>query len=69
MFAKNVGTFDRLIRIVIGVALLAFAVMGPADISWKWIGYIGIIPLLTAFLSTCPLYSILGLSSCPMRSN
>lgn len=69
MFAKNVGTFDRLIRIVIGVALLAFAVMGPADTSWKWIGYIGIIPLLTAFLSTCPLYSILGLSSCPMRSN
>lgn len=69
MFAKNVGSIDRVARIVIGVALLAFAVMGPADISWKWIGYIGIVPLLTAVLGTCPLYSIFGFSSCPMRSN
>lgn len=69
MFAKNVGSIDRVARIVIGVALLAFAVMGPADVSWKWIGYIGIVPLLTAVLGTCPLYSIFGFSSCPMRSN
>lgn len=69
MFAKNIGTFDRLARIVIGLALLGFAIMGPAEISWKWIGYIGIVPLVTAFLSSCPLYSILGISSCPMRSN
>lgn len=69
MFAKNVGTVDRLIRIVAGIVLLAFAIMGPADIGWKWVGYIGVIPLLTAVFSTCPLYSILGLSSCPVRSS
>lgn len=69
MFAKNVGTVDRLIRIVAGIALLAFAIMAPAEISWKWVGYIGVIPLLTAIFSTCPLYSILGLSSCPARSS
>lgn len=67
MFATNVGTVDRLIRVVLGVGLLAFAFMGPADISWKWVGYIGVVPLLTAAFSTCPLYSILGVSSCPVK--
>lgn len=67
MFATNVGTVDRLIRVVLGVGLLAFALMGPADISWKWVGYIGVVPLLTAIFRTCPLYSILGMSTCPAK--
>lgn len=68
MFAKNVGTIDRFIRIVVGLALIAFAVFSSAEISWKWVGYIGILPLFTAVFSSCPLYSILGLSSCPRSS-
>lgn len=67
MFATNVGTVDRIIRVIVGVGLLAFALMGPADIGWKWVGYIGVIPLLTAIFSTCPLYSLLGMSSCPVK--
>jgi hypothetical protein len=69
MFARNVGTVDRFIRIVAGLALLTFAMMGPEEIAWRWVGYIGVVPLLTAAFSTCPLYSILGISSCPARSN
>lgn len=63
----NVGSVDRILRIVVGIALLAFAFFGPADISWKWVGYIGAVPLLTALIGWCPAYTILGISSCPMK--
>lgn len=67
MFATNVGTVDRIIRVVLGLALLAFAFIGPADLSWKWVGFIGVVPMITAIFSTCPLYSLLGLSTCPAK--
>ena len=57
----NVGTLDRSLRIGAGVVLIGLAVAG-------WIGpwgYIGIIPLLTGLLRTCPAYTLLGLSTCP----
>ena len=57
----NVGTLDRSLRIDAGVALIGLAVAG-------WIGpwgYLGIIPLLTGLLRTCPVYSMFGISSCP----
>jgi len=63
---KNVGSADRIIRIVAGVALIAFALFGPADIGWKWVGWIGVVPLLTGLAGTCPAYSIFGLRTCPM---
>lgn len=62
---KNVGSIDRAIRVVLGVALLAFAFMSTS--SYAWLGYIGIVPLLTAAIGSCPLYSILGLSTCPLK--
>ena len=60
---KNVGNFDRIARIVVGAALIAYALglFGPSQYSW--LGWIGIVPLLTAFMGTCPAYSILGISS------
>ena len=61
---RNVGTIDRVIRIVLGIALLAMVVI--ADAPWRWIGLVGIVPLLTALAGTCPLYSLLGLSTCPV---
>jgi hypothetical protein len=67
MFAKNVGTIDRVLRIVVGVALLAAFFMTPATGALHYIYLIGIVPLLTAVFGTCPLYSILGISSCPMK--
>ncbi len=56
---KNVGTIDRVIRILIGLALLSLLVF--ADGNLRWIGLIGLVPLATAFVSFCPLYAILGI--------
>jgi len=56
---KNVGQIDRLIRIIIGLALITLAATGTIG---PW-GYIGILPLLTALLRTCPAYTILGINT------
>jgi Protein of unknown function (DUF2892) len=61
---SNVGGIDRVLRIVIGLALIALAVTGTVG-AWAWIG---VVPLATAALGYCPLYSVLGFSSCPVRS-
>ncbi len=58
---KNIGSADRILRIVVGIALIAFALYGPADIAWKWVGWIGVVPIVTALINWCPLYSILGI--------
>lgn len=62
MFGKNVGGLDRILRIAIGVALLlALAFTGN-----PWF-LIGIIPLATGVMSSCPIYSMFGLRTCPMK--
>ncbi|MCB1498685.1 MAG: DUF2892 domain-containing protein [Bauldia sp.] len=66
MFPRNVGSVDRVLRVVLGVALLVMFFVVPEG-PWHWVGLIGIIPLLTAVIGSCPLYTILGLSSCPAR--
>ena len=65
MLKKNVGTFDRAARIVLGVVLLAMFFIFP-DASWRYWTLIGIVPLATGLISSCPLYTIFGLSSCPL---
>lgn len=61
----NVGTIDRILRIVIGVVLLAYALkIGFSDTGWNWVGWIGIVPILTAVFRYCPAYSLVGLNSC-----
>jgi hypothetical protein len=65
---QNVGYIDRIARVIIGVALLAFAIpIGFPPTGWNWIGLIGIVPLVTAVFGYCPLYSVLGLSTCPLK--
>ncbi|MFY7913602.1 MAG: YgaP family membrane protein [Rubrivivax sp.] len=59
----NVGTIDRILRAVIGLALIALTWAGTIGV-WGWIG---VVPLLTAALGFCPLYTMLGFSSCPME--
>lgn len=61
---KNVGQIDRLIRIIIGLALITLAATGTIG---PW-GYIGILPLLTAVLRTCPAYTILGINTCKTKT-
>ncbi len=66
MLKKNVGGIDRVLRIVVGLALLAGFFLN-ADATYRWAYLIGIVPLATGLLSTCPLYSILGVSTCTVR--
>ncbi len=63
----NVGTIDRAIKIVVGVLLIAFALrLGFPETGWNWIGWIGVIPIVTAIFGYCPAYSLIGLSTCPL---
>jgi hypothetical protein len=56
----NVGTIDRALRIVAGLALIALAFTGTIGV---W-GYIGVVPLATALMGWCPAYSLLGIKTC-----
>lgn len=60
----NVGGIDRILRIVFGLALIALTLTGTIGV-WGWIG---VVPLATAALGFCPLYTVLGFSSCPMKA-
>lgn len=62
MFKTNVGTVDRALRIMVGIVLIALVFVGPKT-PWGWIG---VIPLVTGLFRTCPLYSLLGLNTCPL---
>jgi len=59
----NVGGIDRVLRILVGLGLVAWAALlgGPV---WAWIG---IIPLATGAIGFCPVYPILGMNTCPMK--
>lgn len=57
----NVGSADRIVRIVIGLALLSLLFILPAP--QKYLGLIGIVPILTAVINFCPLYSLLGINT------
>lgn len=61
---QNVGLVDRVARVIIGLALIAFVLrwIFPAT-GRNWIGWIGVVPILTAAFSTCPVYCILGFST------
>ncbi|MBP6778486.1 MAG: DUF2892 domain-containing protein [Piscinibacter sp.] len=59
----NVGTLDRTLRILAGLVLLGLMFTGTIG-AWGWIG---VVPLATGLFRFCPLYTMLGFSSCPMR--
>jgi hypothetical protein len=63
---KNVGGLDRILRIVVGLGLIAFALLSPS--AYAVYGWIGVVPLLTAFVSFCPAYVLIGLSTCPAQT-
>ena len=60
----NVGTIDRVIRIVVGLLLITGAATGRIGL-WGWLG---VLPLATGLLRVCPAYSMLGMNTCPMSS-
>jgi hypothetical protein len=58
----NVGTADRIVRLLVGLGLLSLLVV--LDDNARWFGLIGLVPLLTAGLRFCPLYTVLGIRTC-----
>ncbi len=58
----NAGTIDRIIRVALGVALLSLTIIGPKSM----LGFIGLVPLATGLIGFCPLYSVLGIKTCPL---
>ena len=61
---SNVGGIDRILRIAVGIALIALAATGTVG----WWGWLGVVPLLTGLFSSCPLYSLLGFNTCPIKA-
>jgi hypothetical protein len=58
----NVGSLDRTLRVLVGIGLLSLLVL--ADAPLRWFGLIGLVPLATAAMSSCPLYQVFGISTC-----
>lgn len=65
LLSKNVGTIDRTLRVLLGFALLSLTLFGPKTL---W-GLVGLVPLLTGLVGSCPLYSLLGLRTCPVQTS
>ena len=60
---SNVGGTDRVLRILVGLALIGLTLSGTIGV-WGWVG---IVSLLTGLFRVCPLYTMLGLNTCPLR--
>ncbi|MDM7951106.1 DUF2892 domain-containing protein [Hydrogenophaga sp.] len=60
---KNVGGIDRIIRITVGLGLIAAAAAGAIGV---W-GYVGLVPLATGLMGWCPPYAMLGFNTCSMK--
>lgn len=56
----NIGTVDRMLRIILGLALLSLVFIGPQT-PWGWVG---LVPLATAGIRFCPLYRLIGVRTC-----
>lgn len=59
----NEGTLDRTLRVIAGLVLIALAATGTVG----WWGYLGVVPLLTGAVGYCPVYSLLGIKTCPLK--
>lgn len=63
LFPSNEHGIERVLRVVLGIGLLALVFVGPKTL----LGLVGIVPLLTGLSGRCPLYAVLGLSTCPLK--
>ena len=67
MFTTNEGNFDRALRVVVGTALIAWFFLDQGTGFWHYAKLIGIAPLVTGLVGTCPVYTMLGLSTCATK--
>ena len=63
MAFRNEGTIDRALRVIAGAALVSLVFVGP-ETPWGWIG---LVPLVTGLVGNGPVYSLLGISTCPIK--
>jgi hypothetical protein len=63
LIARNEHPVERMVRVILGVGLLSLVFFGPQTM-WGWIG---VVPLATGLLGSCPLYSLLGINTCPTK--
>jgi len=64
MTFKNEGKLDRTLRVIAGLGILSLVFVGPQT-AWGWVG---VVPLVTGLVGNCPLYSILGINTCGIKS-
>ena len=65
LLKQNEGTIDRVLRVLLGAALISLVFVGPQTP----LGWVGVIPLATGLLGSCPIYSMLGINTCPMKAS
>jgi len=64
LLKRNEGSVDRVLRVALGLGLLSLVFVGPQT----WWGLVGIVPLLTGLIGSCPLYSLFGWSTCSLKT-
>lgn len=65
LLPRNEHVVERVIRVVLGIGLLSLVFVGPQT---PW-GYVGLLPLVTGLLGSCPLYTLLGVSTCGLKQD
>lgn len=65
LFPRNEHTIDRAVRVVLGLALLSLVFLGPHTM----LGLLGLVPLVTGLVGSCPLYTLAGFSTCPVQTS
>ncbi len=63
LFPHNEGKVDRVLRVIVGAVLISLVFLGPKTL-WGWIG---LVPFVTGLLGTCPVYTMFGMRTCPMK--
>lgn len=61
---RNEHPIERTVRVILGLGLLSLIFVGPQSL---W-GLVGLVPLLTGLLGSCPVYTLFGFSTCPMKA-
>ena len=63
LLPRNEHAIERVVRVLVGVGLVSLVFVGPQT-PWGWIG---VLPIVTGSLGSCPLYTLLGFSTCPLE--
>jgi hypothetical protein len=65
MNIKNEGNLDRILRVIVGAAVISLVFVGPQS-AWGWVG---LVPLITGLVGNCPVYSLFGISTCSIKQS